>query len=199
MEIPRSKPPNSNLVIGVDVDEVCADLLSEWLRRYNLKYRDTLRPEDITDWNIGAQVKPECGDKIYAILDEPDLYQNIVPMRGALEAVELLRELGRVVFVTAGATNATEKFKWMKRWGFLPKQGHDTKDFICARDKALVRATFLFDDAVHNVDAFPGKAWLVSHHHNRNTKCLADRLPDGTGLKYAPEVLRDYLETNIPF
>ena len=61
---------SDQLLIGVDVDEVVADLISEWLRRYNVKWNDTLKPEDIHGWAISDFVKPECGKAIYHLLSE---------------------------------------------------------------------------------------------------------------------------------
>ena len=41
------------LTIAVDVDDVVADLITEWLKRYNHDYNDTKTPADITQWAIG--------------------------------------------------------------------------------------------------------------------------------------------------
>jgi 5'(3')-deoxyribonucleotidase len=51
--------------IAFDQDQVLADLLTEWVSRYNTEYNDNLRPEDIKNWNWHNLVKPECGKKIY--------------------------------------------------------------------------------------------------------------------------------------
>jgi 5'(3')-deoxyribonucleotidase len=158
----------NSLAIGVDVDDVCADLLGEWLRRYNVKYSDKLLPEDLTKWELEEQVKPECGSKIFSILTEPDLYNHVLPIPGARAGVDYLRSLGRVVFVTAGAFNGGAKFAWLKRWGFLPSDGHhESKDFVCAYDKNLIRLDALIDDRVSNVESFPGLGLLMTRPHNR--------------------------------
>ena len=41
------------ITVAVDVDDTCVVLVGTWLDRYNQDYNDNLKPEDITDWNIG--------------------------------------------------------------------------------------------------------------------------------------------------
>lgn len=155
-------------VILCDVDEVCADLMTEWVRRYNARWDDTLRPEDITDWDIVRFVKPECGSKVYNELRSgDDIYQGVEPIPGALEGIRELRRTARVVFVTSCVAGSTDnKMRWLFRHGFLPRE-KTPRDFIAARDKALVRGDILIDDAPHNVSAFPGRTILFSQPHNR--------------------------------
>jgi 5'-nucleotidase len=160
------------LIIAVDVDEVVADLLTEWLRRYNAKYNDNLTVDKVRGWEMAPQTKPECREKIYEILREPDLYDHVWPIPGTLGAIERLRRLGRVVFVSA--KNGTAKLEWLQKWGYLPDG--DDNDFIMAKDKALVKADYLFDDHIKNVESFPGCGVLVDHWHNRDTKTWRPRI-----------------------
>jgi 5'-nucleotidase len=155
------------LTIAVDVDDVCADLLSEWLRRYNVDFKDALLPEDIDRWELKDCVKPEAKKAIYGYLREPDLYEHIKPIPGARQAVFRLRAMGhRVVFVTSCVRGTVDrKVEWLVRWGFLP-QTHTQPDFYAASDKALIAADVLVDDHVVNVEAFPGPALLVTRPHN---------------------------------
>lgn len=157
-------------VIAVDVDEVCADLLGEWLRRYSERFDDTLSVQTMTGWDLIPQVKPECGERIYEILREPDLYTHVKPIEGAWEGVELLRNAGyRVVFVTscvAGTMDA--KVRWLQRYGFL-SDAHGLPDFIACTSKYLVDADVLIDDHEKNCWEFPRRSILVRHPHNRNS------------------------------
>jgi len=179
---------SSPLLIAVDVDEVCADLISHWVRLYNLQWNDDLKVEDIHGWNIDSYVKPECGKAIYHLLSRPGMYDGVSPVPGAREAVEELRKLGRVVFLSSCARGTMDaKFSWLQRHGFLPNTGPAIADFIVAKDKWLVGADILFDDGVHNVDAFKGIAYLVSAHHNLTTPCTRRRI---SSLAEAPAKVR---------
>lgn len=159
-------------IVGVDVDEVCANLLGEWLRRYNDDYADNLLPEDITGWSLGPFVKQEAKNKVYDILREPNLYGNILPIHGARKAVREIRGMGyRVVFVTSCVPHTTEqKRDWLLKWGFLTKATKD-EDFAPVTDKSLIRAHYLFDDRPKNVLEFPGIGVMVTQAHNAAVNC----------------------------
>src|SRR2546423_1347807 len=88
-------------IIAVDVDEVVADHISEWLKKYNKISGDSLRPCDIHTWEIGEYVKPGWKPKLFQLLREPDFYETVKPYAGAKVAISRLREFGRVVFLTS--------------------------------------------------------------------------------------------------
>jgi 5'-nucleotidase len=158
------------LTIAVDVDDVCADLLGTWLKRYNVEYGDTLLPEDIKEWDMTASVKKECGARIYNFLHDQTLYDEVLPMQGARTAVYELLALGhRVIYVTACVQSTMDrKLDWLLRWGFLTRKNYRT-DFIAAGDKSLVMADYLFDDRPENVKTFRwGRGVLVRRPHNRD-------------------------------
>lgn len=190
----------SPLTLGVDVDEVCANLLGEWLRRYNLRYNDTKRPEDIRGWSMTENVKPECGEAIYDILHEPDLYDAVRPIPGALDAVQELRADGhRVVFVSSCVVGSVDaKVRWLIRHRFLPMQSQQ-KDFIACSDKVLIGADFLFDDNVETCERFHDQAYrgfgvvvTVPHNSEQATHC-----PRIAGLIEAPRFIRDHTNSDI--
>lgn len=155
------------MIIGVDVDEVCADLLTEWVRRYNAYFNDTLRVQDITEWDMTKVVKSHVGTRIYDILHEPGLYSRVRPIDGAKLGVDLIRGMGhRVIFVSACVPGTVDaKLAWLIEWGFLTK-AQAGKDFICAYDKHLIGVDMLIDDRLENVESFPGPAILVTMPHN---------------------------------
>lgn len=139
-------------VIACDVDNVLADLYVEWLRRYNLDYNDSLKPEGIHQWDITQAVKQECGHKIFDYLMHPDLYDLVPLVEFAQEGVAQLREWGyRVVFVTSCTKNmADQKWEWLERFGFLEPTKMQHADLILAHDKSLINADLLIDDHVGN-------------------------------------------------
>ena len=62
------------LTIGVDCDDVVISLVPTWLSLYNKDYNDNLTPEQITDWDVGLFVKPECDNKIFYCVYGLDQY-----------------------------------------------------------------------------------------------------------------------------
>lgn len=175
-------------IIAVDVDGVLADLDTEWLRRYCLESGDNLTPDKLTSWDIDEQVKPGWRNRLYEILNDPLIYSSVKPYPGALEAVQELRKLGRVIFVTSTpAAHLESKFRWLVTHGFLEMK--DIKDYFPVSDKHLVKADILLDDRVKNVEDFPQLAYLVQRHHNKPLMCSRYRLP-GFGIDGAPGFLK---------
>jgi 5'-nucleotidase len=165
----RTKLQSIKGTIACDVDGVVADLHSEWVRRYNLLYYDNLTSDDVKSWEIDKYVKPQCGLKVYDILKQPDLYEAVSPIPGALEGINALREDGwRVVFVTS--TNLHQngaKLRWLERHGFLAlKYGVSSQDYVETVDKSLIVADVMIDDYQENLRSFNGRRILFTQSHN---------------------------------
>lgn len=167
-----------SLTIGVDIDEVCADLLTACCNFYNLWHRPVeklpLLPEDLKGWDLN----PVFGPGWQQWLTEPTFYSHcVLPVQGARRGIyELLAAGHRVVYVTSCVPGTADaKQRWLKKWGFLTDANY-CRDYIAAADKSLIGVDVLFDDGVHNVDAFPGRAFLVNHWHNAETPCTRPRI-----------------------
>jgi 5'(3')-deoxyribonucleotidase len=155
------------MLIAVDIDDVCAQLLPHWISRYNADYNDTLTEDNMTCWEIETLVKADCGMKIFKYLSEPDFYDGVLPVEGAAEGVHKLREMGhRVIFATsAHIYHGGKKFDWLVKHGFFGgKPSH--KDYVEVRDKSLIRADVLIDDYMGNIEAFVGFGILMNRPHN---------------------------------
>lgn len=195
-----SKP---RAILAVDVDEVCADMLgrvcelvrTSWKRAREVDALPTwhgeplpaisenILPEDINGWDL----KPYFGSYWHEYLTDEDFYPGVQPMPGARRGVHTLLSLGyRVIYVTSCIPGTADaKQQWLLDWGFLTEK-NAVRDFFAVSDKSLVGADVLFDDAVHNVEPFPGRAFLVNHFHNRTTDCKRPRI---NSLLDAPNVL----------
>jgi 5'-nucleotidase len=158
-----------NKVIAVDVDGVCADLHTEWLRRYNAEFSDTLTVERIHQWDMVPAVKPACGKQIYKYLNQPDLYEHVPVIGGAKEGVDGLRDSGwRVVFVTSCTKGmADQKWEWLERHHFLAPTKGQSADLIIAHDKSLIRADALLDDYDGNLGPWMRRGILLDAPYNR--------------------------------
>ena len=143
-------------VVLCDVDGVVADLLTEWLGRYNVRWGDDLTKEDILAWDLAKFVRPECGNQVFDILWEEDLYDYVSPIEGALEGIHEFREMGcRVVYVTSSnEITAKSKMVWLDLNGFLDKSLPPVSqglDVVIAHDKSLVSGEIMVDDHVGNL------------------------------------------------
>lgn len=146
------------MIIVCDVDDVCADLVPAWVAKYNQDWDDNLKVDDITDWNIAAFTRPECGKKMYDYLNDGSLYDGVLPIEGALEGVIELRKYHRVVFATTAANgHAGRKLRWLRQHGFLSNERSSEMDYIEASDKSLIHGDIIVDDGAHNLRVFKGK------------------------------------------
>jgi 5'(3')-deoxyribonucleotidase len=175
------------MIVFVDVDDVCADLMPTWLSRYNKDYDDNLTRESMTEWSLLKRVKPECGEKIYDYLEDPTLYDDVLPIGGAFSGVECLRQRGyRVVFATSATNGAAgSKLRWLIRYGFLQENPKRTyPDYVEGYDKGLLLGDVLIDDGPHNVQKFQGYSILMRRPHNQNFQwpVVAENWGDVIGL-----------------
>ena len=157
------------MIILVDVDNVVADLVSEWVRLYNIDFNDNLKVEDITEWDMTKFVSDECGTRIYDYLKLDSLYDRVEPIPHARDGVLTLREMGhRVVFASAGVWSSA-KYRWLERHDF--NTGVFASDYIVAYDKSLLHGDLLIDDGFHNIKNFGSQnSILFTQPWNRKEK-----------------------------
>lgn len=158
---------NKKPIILCDVDDVLADFVGAWAKRISAAHGISLCAADFVTWDLHGFLPHDIALAAYRDLGDPNFYDEVSVLPGALEGIERLRELGRVVFVTSSNTaHYRGKAHWMETHGFLPDQPRHS-DLIMAHDKSLIRGDLLIDDGAHNITAFPGETLLFDHPHNR--------------------------------
>lgn len=142
----------------IDIDDTLSDTIKVWIRRYNAKYKDHLKVNQILDWNLAQYTV--CGDKIYDFLKSKSLYNYVKPLPYALEGLEKFRTLKfNIVFVTGGTPEASVyKYKWLKDNGFWKNGDH----YVQTASKYLIRGDILIDDNYENVSKFLGYSLLIN-------------------------------------
>jgi len=135
-----------------DIDDVLANTVPAWLKKYLKKYNHNLKKEDILDWDIAKYTVPECGNNIYNFLNSKTFYNSVKPIPLALKGVNTFRELGlEIVYATGGSPKASVyKFDWLQKNGFWQKQDH----YVQTSSKFLLRGEILIDDNYDNVAMF---------------------------------------------
>lgn len=156
-----------NLTVLIDLDSTVTDLTKSWLGKYNKLYKDNVTISDIKDWDT-HKFTPKAGRDLYKLLT-PDLFRNLDPYDGAINAVNYIRNLGHeVVFVTS-APKGTElaKIDWVEKYFSWASRG----DIIFAKKKYLIKGDIFIDDAPHNLvqyREFNPKAIIYSIEHPYN-------------------------------
>ncbi len=154
-------------VIGVDFDDVVGHLIPLLVNKYNFIWNDNLDHNKIDDWDLTRFVKPECGNKIYAYLDNK-IYDFVEMVKDAKWGVEQLRKMGyRVIFITSNFANTgNAKFEWLSRNGFNVEK----KDFFECEDKPLIKYNLLLDDKYDTVLKSGKRGVLFSRSWNLKNK-----------------------------
>lgn len=159
------------LRFAIDLDGVLADTHTEILKRYNRDWNDNLTVEDILYWDMAKISKPECGKQIYRYFEDVDLYDHILPMPHAKEAVDSLRQEGHTVVVATSCFLGTEvaKINWLLRHKMV-----DTHtDIIIAEKKFMINADVLIDDKPQHLELFNiegGMTVAFDHPYNRHVE-----------------------------
>lgn len=139
---------NNNKVrtILCDIDEVANNLVEKILVKYNEKYNDNLTPKDITGWDVGEFIKPECKN-IFKEFGTDDFLSSLDVQPKAKEVIGKLMARFNFYFVTSTyPDHVRAKDEWLKR--NFPK--YDSSQLIVCRDKHLVHGDILIDDCVDN-------------------------------------------------
>ena len=160
--------------IGIDLDGTLSDMHAPWLAIYNERFGDNLTKEDLHGWDIDRYVKPECGEKVFEILDEPGFFRNAPVQPFAQEALTLLRKDHTLYVVTAYYhLNAVmeQKIGWLLE--HFPMI--DPKNIIFCNPKSLLSGLdLLIDDSPKNIEMFPNAVLVYKHKWN---ECLGNKFP----------------------
>jgi 5'-nucleotidase len=161
---------------GIDLDDTCNCLVEHWVDTYNNEYNDTLKKEDIKDWNIAKYVKPGCDKTIYKMLTRPEFFLNLNIKPNTYEVTKWLLEKVDLYIVTAyHYKTCKDKVKWIIKYlPHIPKE-----NIIFCNNKGLLKLDYLLDDGIHNISDF----------YNTN--------PDGVGVIFN-EPWNENLEKNYP-
>lgn len=155
----------------LDIDDVCANLIEQWLFLYRIPSHHELYKKDITDWDLSKFVKPEFKDTIYKIIENPHIYNNIKPIDGVLDGYNYLKNKkdknGNPVYDILFATYSTKgcagrKYEWLLENDF--EVNHH--DYIEIYRKDLLDADIMVDDNFNNVSKARGIGILFSQPWN---------------------------------
>lgn len=166
------------LTILCDMDGIITDLLTKWLNRYNDDHDDDLTIADIKTWNVSDAVKPEVGDEIYKYIEEPDFFEDLAPIPGAIKALSLFNAEGHDVRIaTAHADNpncAAAKIRWVQE-----HLGFSRKQVILIHPKHMLKGDVFIDDTPKKLkaykDAWPdAKTVTIAYPYNGESKKYVD-------------------------
>jgi 5'(3')-deoxyribonucleotidase len=153
------------LRICVDMDEVMADTLAEYLRRYNQTFDEDVTPQDLAGkglWDIAPQDRQQ---QLRAFLDAEDFFEDLDLMPGSQDVLRQLSSRFEIFIATqamAVPNSLGSKYRWLQRhFPFIPPT-----HYVFCGDKSILRADYLIDDLPKNILRFQGQGLLYTAPHN---------------------------------
>lgn len=162
----RNKNSYSDVTVLIDIDDTIAGLCDAWCDWLNKKYGTTTTPEDITEWKIEKFYPTLTADQVFSPFHDEDFWNSVKPKDNAVEYVEKLINDGFDVYLCTSTNYLFIKQKFesvIKRYFPFIKW----EKVIVSYNKAMIRADFLVDDGVHNLESFRGFKFLISRPHNK--------------------------------
>jgi 5'-nucleotidase len=153
------------LRICVDMDEVMADTLAEYIRRYNQTFDEDVTPQDLAGKGLWDIAPLDRQQQLRDFLDAEDFFEDLDLMPGSQDVLSKL-SLRFEIFIATQAmavpNSLGSKFRWLQRhFPFIPPS-----HYVFCGDKSILRADFLIDDQPKNLLRFQGQGLLYSAPHN---------------------------------
>jgi 5'-nucleotidase len=149
--------------IAIDMDDVMADVTSHFLHWYENKTGHRLPQEKL----VGVPVSQAFPDPEMAweFLFTPGFFRTIPVMKDSQEVIARLNEEYEVFIVSAAMEfpqSLTEKHDWLQEhFPFISWQ-----QMVLCGSKAVIKADYMIDDHLKNLDYFDGEKILFSAPHN---------------------------------
>lgn len=141
------------MIIAIDIDDVCNNLINAVCEELNSKYGYTYTIEDFTEWDFKNILPTNVVQRIFDILGSNEFIEKLEMQEDADKYIDLLREQGHdIYFVTATYPyNLSKKFEW------LEKHLHaKPREFVALHDKWRFNADFIIDDKLETIKTCVG-------------------------------------------
>lgn len=160
-----------DFTVLVDMDDTIEDLLGAWLYYLNDKYGCHVCECDVTDWDMKKFFPSLTGSEIYAPLYDDYFWRTVSPKVDAIKYVDLLSREGFNIYICTNSNFETiaSKIKHILS-PYFPCISYD--HIIIAKDKQMILADVLVDDAPHNlINGYYNKILFTATHN----KCIDEK------------------------
>ena len=149
--------------IAIDMDNVIADVESQYIIWYEKHYGVLVKREDIR--GLPELEAFPIKDAVMEFLFTPGFFRSVPVMEGAIESVKKLSEKFEIYIVSAATQfpqSLPEKQEWLQE--FFPFI--TWRNIIFCGDKSVIATDFMIDDHVKNLDYCKGTPLLFTASHN---------------------------------
>lgn len=148
--------------IAIDMDEVVADVYPKFEELYERDVGKAIRKEEY--WGKKLYEVPG-GHHIRKYLHDKGFFADLPVMEGSQEVIRELQKNYEIYFVTAAMefrNSFEDKYDWAQR--HFPNI--HWRNLVFCGDKSMIKADYMIDDHVHNLETFAGKGLLFTATHN---------------------------------
>ncbi|MGA8594060.1 MAG: hypothetical protein WB676_04890 [Bryobacteraceae bacterium] len=155
--------------IAIDMDEVIADSLSEYLSRYNADFGQNMTKENLMGQRLADLVSPEYWPRLDSYFDDANFFKNLEVMESSQDVVRELAGYYEIFIVTAAMEipcSFVPKFEWLQRhFPFIPPD-----NYVFCGNKGVIAADYLIDDNVYQLQRFEGQGIIYTSPRNIHEK-----------------------------
>jgi 5'-nucleotidase len=155
--------------IAIDMDEVIADALSEYLSRYNADFGQNLTKADLLGQRLADLVAPEYWPRLDSYFDDASFFAKLGVIEGSQDVIRELAACYDIFIVTAAMEipcSFAPKFEWLQRhFPFIPPD-----NYVFCGNKAVIAADYLIDDSVYQLQRFEGQGVIFTSPRNIHEK-----------------------------
>lgn len=156
---------HNNKTILVDIDDTIENLCQVWCELLNERYGTNVRYTDISTWDISRFFPTLTKEQVFEPLHGEEIWYRLRPLEGAVEYLRKLIDDGFQIYLctTTDYRNIRQKFEAviMRFFPFIR-----WNQVIVASNKQMIRADFLIDDGIHNLEGGEYHKILMTAPHN---------------------------------
>ena len=153
--------------IAVDMDEVMADAVAEFLRRYQRDFNEQVSDEAMRGRRLWDAVRSDRHETLMGYLQTEDFFSVLNVMPESQRVLLALQEKYEVFIATAAMevpSSFTAKYEWLgEHFPFIP-----SSHIVFCGDKSIILADYLIDDNIRHLGNFHGEGIIYTAPHNVN-------------------------------
>ncbi len=162
----EEKPAKAMKRIALDMDDVMADTHGKLVTIILNEFDTSLTEADLHGDSLRRLLHPKQYKRLTEILNAPGFFRDIPVMEGAKETVLALSKYYEIFVASAAMefrNSLIDKFDWLDE--HFPVI-HWRNRVLCG-DKSILKADYLVDDQVRNLEGFQGKGILYNSPNNQ--------------------------------
>lgn len=179
--------------ILIDIDDTIENLCETWVDWLNKQYGTSVKYNEITKWDISKFFSNLTKEQVFEPLYNPKLWDYVQPKPGAVEYVKKLIDEGYNVYLCTSTDYRNVRPKYE---GVIQKYFPYIKwsQVIIASHKQMIKADFLIDDGIHNLENGDYIKILMTAPHNKDYDAEGNGMYRADNWENVYKIIKNKLE-----